>query len=77
MIELASRFHPVGEICFTGIDLFEDRPAGQGVGITLRDAHRTLKATGARIRLMPGDAHEGLARVANGLGKVDLLLHGP
>ena len=74
MLWLASRRHPAAEIRFTGIDRFEDRPADHGPGFSLREAHRLLKATGARIQLAPGDADEGLARVANGLGQVDLLL---
>jgi len=74
MVWLASRRHPAAEIRLTGIDRFEDRPADRGPGISLREAHRLLKATGARIQLIPGNADEGLARVANSLGQVDLLL---
>lgn len=75
MLALAAEFHPSQEIQFTAIDLFEGRPDGSGM--SLRDAHRTLKATGARIQLVPGDPHQGLARIANALGKVDLLVFSP
>ena len=74
MIWLAARRQSAAEIRFTGIDRFEGRSADQEAGVSLREAHRLLKATGARIQLAPGDAHEGLARVANSLGQVDLLL---
>ena len=76
MIGLAAQFHPAQEIHFTAFDLFEARPAGQGPRLTLRDAHRTFKATGARIQLVPGTPQEGLDRVANSLGQVDFLLIG-
>ena len=74
MIWLASRRRPAAEIRFTGVDRFEDRPADCGPRLSLREAHRLLKPSGARIQLAPGDAHAGLARLANSLGKVDLLL---
>ncbi len=77
MITLASQFHAVEQVHFTGIDRFEDRPADWGPAVTLREAHRTLKATGARIQLVPGSPREGLSRVANGMGKLDLLLLTP
>ena len=74
MVWLASRGHPAAEIHYTAIDRFEDRPADRGPGVSLREAHRLLKPTGARIQLTPGNADDGLARVANSLGQVDLLL---
>jgi hypothetical protein len=74
LIGLCSQYHAASEISFTGMDLFEGRPADQGVGITLKEAHRALKATGARIQLAPGGPYDCLARLANALGKVDLLI---
>ena len=53
MIWLASRRHPAAEIRFTGIDRFESRSADQGVGISLREAHRLLKATGRGFNSSP------------------------
>ena len=77
MIALACQFQAADEVHFTGIDRFEDRPADRGPGISLRDAHRTLKASGARIQLVPGGPGEGLSRAANAMGKLDLLLLAP
>ena len=71
MIQALSDFHDVKEIHFTGVDLFEARTAA---GISLREAHRLLKSTGARIQLAPGTAGEALSRVANGLTQVDALV---
>jgi len=77
MIEVASRFSPLPQIRFTGMDLFEARSAVDGPGVTLKMAHRLLSATGARIQLVPGDPCTGLARVANTLGQVDLVVISP
>ena len=74
MIEVAGCFRPTSEIRFTGLDLFEARAAVDGPGVTLKMAHRLLKATGARIQLVPGDPVRGLSQVANALGKVDVIV---
>ncbi len=73
-IEVLKRLNPPGEIHYTGIDLFEARPISDGPRLTLRDAHRLLKPTGARIQLVPGAADEALARVANGLKDIDAVI---
>ena len=54
-----------------GVDLFEMRP---NATLTLKEAHRRLSATGAKIRLLPGDPFSALAAHANGLGGTQLLL---
>jgi hypothetical protein len=74
MIEVASRSTPPSQLCFTGIDPFEARSAADGPGVTLKMAHRLLSATGARVRLIPGEPSAVLAQVANSLGKVDLMV---
>jgi hypothetical protein len=74
MIEVAQATAAPGEVQYTGIDPFEGRSQADGAGLSLIEAHRLLKATGARIRLVPGGPEEGLSRVANALGKVDLLV---
>jgi hypothetical protein len=74
MIELAAEFHSPAEIHYTGVDLFEARSPCHGPGLSLKAAHRLLKATGARIKLVPATPAAGLAQVANTLGKVDLVL---
>lgn len=74
MIEVAGFNVPVAEIQYTGIDLFEARSAADGPGVTLRTAHRLLKSTGARVRLLPGDPFSTLARAANSLAGTDLVV---
>ena len=74
MIEVAARGHVRSAIEYTAVDLFEDRSACDGPGVTLKMAHRLLKATGARIQLVPGDPEAALSRVANSLGQVDLMV---
>lgn len=58
---------------YTGIDLFDSRPAGQPK-LSLKQAFHDLRATGATIRLVPGDPLAALARTANALTGTDLLL---
>jgi hypothetical protein len=74
LIDVAARYLPREQIHYIGIDPFEDRSAGEGAGLTLLQAHRLLKASGARIQLVPGNPWETLIRMANHLGPVDLLL---
>ena len=73
IIELLKEFHAVRDIHYTGVDLFEARTAAEGPGISLREAHCLLKATGARIQLVPGVVGEALSRIANGVSQVDVL----
>ena len=73
-INLLQEFHAAGEVHYTGIDQFEARIIGDGPRLTLRDAHRVLKATGARVQLVPGAAGEALSRVANGLKEIDAVI---
>ena len=74
MIEVAGSDGSPGEVRYTGIDLFEARSAIDGPGVTLKMAHRLLKATGARVQLLPGDPFTALSRAANGLTGTDLLI---
>ena len=74
MIEQARRCSNTGEVRYTGIDLFETRGDGVPVGLPLIKAHRMLKATGASVQLVPGDPFSALARVANSLGRTDLVV---
>jgi hypothetical protein len=73
-IEVLREFHAPGEIHYTGIDLFEARLIGEGSRLTLRDAHRLMKPTGARIQLVPGTPGEALSRVANSLKEIDVVI---
>jgi hypothetical protein len=73
-VNVLKGFHAAGDIHYTGIDQFEARIIGDGPRLTLRDAHRLLKATGARVQLVPGAAGEALSRVANGLKEIDAVI---
>jgi hypothetical protein len=61
------------EVHFAAIDLFEARPADQA-GLGLKEAYRQLKASGHKVQLIPGDPPSALARSANALGQLDLIL---
>jgi hypothetical protein len=74
MIEVARLNAPPGDVCYTGVDLFEAQPNAASPSLTLRAAHRLLKPTGARIRLVPGDPFTALSRVANTLTGSELVL---
>ncbi|OHB68792.1 MAG: hypothetical protein A2V70_19095 [Planctomycetes bacterium RBG_13_63_9] len=74
MIEVAGRLTPLRQIHFAAVDPFDARSAADGPGVTLKMAHRLLTSTGARVHLVPGYPSVELARVANSLGQVDLLV---
>jgi len=74
LIEVASRHFPAQEIAYTGIDPFEARGAHDSPGLALKDAYRLLRATGARVRLVPGDPLAIFSAMANDLGAADLVL---
>lgn len=61
-------------ITYSGVDLFEMRPATGRAGWTLKEAHRRLAASGVKSRLAPGDPFTALARTANSLGALDLIV---
>ncbi len=60
-------------LAYTGIDLFESRPAGLP-RLALKEAFGALRASGAKTRLVPGEAYSALARTANALAGTDLLV---
>jgi len=74
LIEVAQRYHAPREVCYTGIDQFEARSSSVTPGMTLKRAHRTLKALGAKIQLVPGDPWMALSRTANTLTGTDLFV---
>lgn len=77
MIEVAALQTPISEIQYNGVDLFEARPPRAEPGVTLKEAHRRLQATGARIRLLPGDPLSTLSQAANMLRGIDLVVISP
>ena len=74
MIQAAAYFTTPEQVQYTGIDLFEARGDPTRPGLALKEAHRLLKATDARIRLLPGDPFSALARAANSLADTDLVI---
>jgi len=74
MIEVAKLASQKQEIHYVGVDQFEDRAESDGTGLTLKAAHQLLRRDGVRVQLVPGNPAEALIRVANSLGKVDLLI---
>jgi len=74
MIDLAQRFSSGESVRYAAIDLFETRGPSDGQKLSLKQAHRMLKPTGAQVQLIPGDPAQALARAANSLPNVDLLL---
>jgi hypothetical protein len=74
MIEVAKRTSPPENIHYVGMDLFEGRAESAEPPLSLKEAHQTLRATGVRVQLVPGNPSESLIRLANSLGKVDLLI---
>jgi hypothetical protein len=60
-------------ITYTGIDLFDARGADLEP-LHLKQAHQCLSRSGAKIKLVPGDADEGLTRTANALLDTDLVI---
>ena len=73
MIAVAQRYRPEESIRYVGIDLFEARTRA-GTGLPLKESHKRLKATGANVRVIPGDPLSALARTANGLQSTDLVV---
>ncbi len=75
IISLAQRYQPGVEIDYAAIDLFEARPSSAAAAaLPLKEAHRQLRAAGARAYLIPGEPNDAIARVANSLSGVELVL---
>ena len=74
MIDAAARHTDRTNIHYVGIDAFEDRAAADRAGLALIEAHRLLRQSAAKIKLIPGDPCEALVRSANALANIDLLL---
>ena len=73
LIEVAQRFAGDQKVAYSGLDWFDARPE-HIARLTLKDAYRTLHATGARVRLVPGPPAASLATVANAHQNTDLIL---
>lgn len=73
MIGVAQRQAGGEAVRYVAIDLFEARPKEQAASLSLKDAHRIFKATGAQVQLIPGDA-SAVQRSANALQNMDLII---
>lgn len=76
MIRLAQRYHGRGDVRYIGVDLFEAAGSSEGPcrSLSLKQAYRQLRSTGARLHLIPGDAIQSLVRSANALPGNELVL---
>jgi hypothetical protein len=72
LIGVCQRYSPEAKISYAAVDWFEQRQATQP-GLTLIQAHRTLNATGAKVRILPGGP-AAVEAVANSLPGTDLIL---
>jgi hypothetical protein len=75
LVEVAQRYARDKKVWYTGIDLFEARPADRST-LSLKDAYRILRASEAGIRLVPGTPARSLASAANAHPNTDLILIG-
>jgi hypothetical protein len=73
LIDLAVRAAEGDAVRYTAIDLFEAR-ATEEPGLSLKEAHRLFKPSGAQVQLIPGDAASALRRAANSLQNMDLVI---
>jgi hypothetical protein len=73
LIEVAQRFASDQKVTYSGLDCFDARPK-HAPPLKLKDAYRTLHATGASVRLVPGSPASSLAGVANAHQNTDLIL---
>jgi hypothetical protein len=75
MIEMAQRQAALPtDVHYVGLDLFESRSEFSLPGGSLKEVHQLLRGTGARVQLVPGNPPDALMRLANSLGKVDVLI---
>jgi hypothetical protein len=73
MIAVARRFAGGEQVSYTGLDWFDARPDDLS-RLTLKQAHRELQATGATVRLVPGEPSRSVASIANAHQHTGLLL---
>lgn len=73
VISEARQAHGAAPVRFLGMDLFELAPE-ESPRITLRDAYRELRATGAEIQLIPGHPRETLPTYANHVRGMELAI---
>jgi hypothetical protein len=73
LLDFAQRVNGGEAVRYAAIDLFEARSASQSK-LSLKEAHRVLKGATSQAQLIPGDPSGALARVANSLPNLDLVM---
>jgi hypothetical protein len=76
LIEVAQRYADGQTVCYTGLDWFEARPE-PAPQLTLKETYRLLRATGANVRLVPGEPARSVSTSANAHQNTDLILISP
>lgn len=75
MIDVAQRRSSApAEVHYVGLDPFEGSTEGRRRSSSLKEVHQLLRGSGARVQLVPGNPSDSLIRLANSLGKVDVLV---
>ncbi|MEX2115137.1 MAG: hypothetical protein WD845_18230 [Pirellulales bacterium] len=74
LVKLARRSAGREPVRYVAIDLFEGRGPDLPRGLSLKETHRLLAATDVPTQLIPGEAAQVLARAANSLANMDLVL---
>jgi hypothetical protein len=74
LARLASRQAQQSTVRYAAIDPFEARDANLPAGLSLKEAHRLLTASGVQAQLVPGDPAQAISRAANSLAGMDLVL---
>jgi hypothetical protein len=72
LVEVAQRY-ATQTIEYTGIDWFDSREVPLE-RLSLKEAHRLLRPTGAKVRLVPGEPAASLAAAANAHQNTDLIV---
>jgi hypothetical protein len=73
LISVAQRYAKDGKVAYTGLDWFDARPVDMAE-LTLKQSHRELHATGAQIRLTPGEPGRAVRAIANAHAHTGMLL---
>jgi len=73
LLRLARQLNAEAEIRYVAVDMFDARTKDLP-SLTLKDAHKQFSAADAPVRLVPGDLTGGLARIANEVNAVDLMI---
>ena len=76
LIEVAQRYATEQKVSYTGLDWFDARSKDLAP-LSLKQAHCSLQATGAQVRLVPGPPGHSLAAVANAHQNTDLIILSP